>query len=400
MSYAAFTRELWATAESNGRSDLRPDRTRIGHWINDGQIPRHPIPDFLAQTVSRLLGCTVTVADLGFSLDPLFGAESVGIVDVAADFSRRVVSTELSPSEIDGLQSGVAEVSAAYPTHRPEVLWEEVMRQRQRAHALLHHRRHTLREGREIARCAGMQSVVLAWLSHDRGDRRAVEAWSADATAHGQQADSPEVIAWAEDVLATEALYDGRPLDALTAATRGLAAAPRSGDAAVRLTAQVARAQALLGNADGFTEAARRAEALGSGLASCWSGLFRPDKAQISSFNASSYLWLDRPREARSAARESIARYRSLKAPAVAPTRLAVAELDLALSQAALGEPDEAVSVGFAALGGDRLVHAIVSRAEHLGRTLGRSYPGRTSVLEFLDFVHDLRQAQESARIR
>jgi len=97
LSYAAFARELWMTAELNGRSDLRPDRTRIGHWVNDGQTPQHPMPDYLAQTLSRLSGCTVTVADLGLSHGPQPEAEHLGVVDVATAFSRSVVSTDLSP---------------------------------------------------------------------------------------------------------------------------------------------------------------------------------------------------------------------------------------------------------------------------------------------------------------
>jgi len=388
------------TAEVNGQSDLRPDRTRIGHWVNDGQMPQHPMPDYLAQTVSRLCGCIVTPADLGLSRGLPPGAEHLGVVDVATAFSRSVVSTELSPSDIDELESSVDELAVAYPTRRPEDLWDEAMEHRQLAHTLLHHRRHTLSEGREIARCAGMLSIILAWLSHDEGDQQAVGAFAEDATAHGQQADAPAVIAWAEDVLATDALYDGRPLDALAAATRGLAVAPRSSDVATRLTAQVARAHARLGNAEGFAEAARHTEALSTCLTPCWSGLFRADTAQIGSFNASSFLWLDRPREAQAAALDSIGHYRSLEAPAVAPTRLAVAELDLALAQTALGEPDEAVRGGQAALGGTRLVHAIVGRAELLGRELRRRYPGRTNVMEFQELVHGLRQTLETPPVR
>jgi hypothetical protein len=358
------------------------------------------MPDYLAQTFSRLSGCTVTVADLGLSYDPQSGVQRLGVVDMAAAFSRSVVSTDLPSSEIDELDSSIDVLALAYPTRRPEELWDEAMEHRQHAHALLHHRRHTLREGREIARCAGMLSVVLAWLSHDGGNQQAVEAWAADATTHGQQADAPEVIAWAEDVLATDALYDNRPLDALTAATRGLAVAPRSCDASIRLTAQVARAQACLGNTEGFADATRHAETLCSNLTACWSGLFGVDRTLIGSFGASSYLWLDRPREAQSAALDSISHYRSLETPAVAPTRLAVAELDLALAQTALGEPDEAVRAGLSALGGQRLVHAIVGRAEHLGRELRRRHPARTSVTEFLELVHGLRNALESTPLR
>ncbi|MEU9469717.1 hypothetical protein AB0D78_24395 [Streptomyces avermitilis] len=54
---------------------------------------------------------------------------------------------------------------------------------------------------------------------------------------------------------AAPTLYDSRPLDAPLAATRGLAVAPRDDNAAVRLSAQVARAHARLGNQHEFERA-------------------------------------------------------------------------------------------------------------------------------------------------
>lgn len=225
LSYAQFARELRATAQANGRPDIRPDRTRIGHWINDGQVPQHPLPDLLAQTVSRLRGCAVAPAELGLPR-ALPVQAGLGAVDVANAFARQATSSELAASDLADLDVAVHELTAVYPNRVPGDLWELAMRHRRAAHELLHHRRHTLREGREIARHAGMLSVVLAWIAHDTGDHGAVSAFAADASAHGQQADAPEVTAWAEDVLATDALYNERPLDALAAATRGLAVAP------------------------------------------------------------------------------------------------------------------------------------------------------------------------------
>ncbi|WP_159057232.1 hypothetical protein [Streptomyces scabiei] len=265
------------------------------------------------------------------------------------------------------------------------------MEHRQRAHELLHHRRHTLREGREIAYQAGMLSVILAWVAHDTADHKAVAAFAADAGAHGQQADAPEVTAWAEDVLATDALFDDRPLDALTAATRGLAVAPRKGDAAIRLTAQLGRIHARLGNHESFSETSGLVEAHRSSLPACRSGLFRFDGAGIDSFNASSFLWLGRPQEAHDVAVTSIGHYRSLPAPEVAPTRMAIAQLDLALAYAALGDPDEAVRVGKEALSSARLVNAIASRAQYLGLALRRRYHGLGTAEDFREQVQAIQ---------
>lgn len=393
LSYAEFARELWATAVAHGRGDLRPDRTRVGHWINDGQVPQHPLPEFLAQTVARLRGCPVEPADLGLPRSLAPAAASLGAVDVANAFARQATSSELSPSDVADLELTVHELTTAYPSRTPGELWVSTMGHRQRTHELLHHRRHTLREGREIARHAGMLSVVLAWIAHDTGDHNAVMAFAADASAHGQQADTPEVSAWAEDVLATDALYDNRPLDALTAATRGLAVAPRTSDAAYRLTAQLARVHARLGNEDGYHEAARRTTECRPRLPQCRSGLFGFDSAGIDSFNASSLLWLGRPQEAHDAAAAAIEQYRSMVAPAAAPTRLAVAELDLALAHAALGDPDEAVRAGQAALAGVRVVDAILDRARQLDLDLRRRFPSQRVIEDFRDQIRAMRPA-------
>ncbi|MFE5517318.1 hypothetical protein ACFQ9Q_06215 [Streptomyces virginiae] len=392
LSYAAFARELWTTARANGRPDLQPDRTRVGHWINDGQVPQHPLPDILAQTVARLRGCAVDPADLGLPR-ARSGPVGLGAIDVAHAFARHATSSELAATDVADLDLAVHELTAVYPTRAPRDLWEPAMRHRQTAHELLHHRRHTLREGREIARHAGMLSIVLAWIAHDSGDHDAVTAFAADAGAHGQQADAPEVTAWAEDVLATDALYNGKPLDALAAATRGLAVAPRKSEAVYRLTAQLARVHARLGNEDGYHEAARRTDEYRPELPRCRSGLFGFDSAAIDSFNASSFLWLKRPQEAHKAATDAIDLYRSMLAPASAPTRLALTELDLALTHAALGDPDEAVRAGQEALAGARVVEAILHRAHQLDLDLRRRFPGHPACDEFRDRIQAMRPA-------
>ncbi|MFF5781853.1 hypothetical protein ACFY7Y_33675 [Streptomyces virginiae] len=392
LSYAQFARELRATAQANGRPDIRPDRTRIGHWINDGQVPQHPLPDLLAQTVSRLRGCAVAPAELGLPR-ALPVQAGLGAVDVANAFARQATSSELAASDLADLDVAVHELTAVYPNRVPGDLWELAMRHRRAAHELLHHRRHTLREGREIARHAGMLSVVLAWIAHDTGDHGAVSAFAADASAHGQQADAPEVTAWAEDVLATDALYNERPLDALAAATRGLAVAPRRSEAVYRLTAQLARVHARLGNEDGYREAARRIDEYRPEVPQCRSGLFGFDSAAIDSINASSLLWLSRPQQAHNAATAAIGLYRSMVAPAAAPTRLALTELDLALAHAALGDPDEAVRAGQEALAGTRVVEAILDRAHQLDLDLRRRFPGHRSADDLRDQIRSMRPA-------
>ncbi|MYV98377.1 hypothetical protein [Streptomyces sp. SID3343] len=77
--------------------------------------------------------------------------------------------------------------------------------------------------------------------------------------------------------------------------------------------------------------------------------------------------------------------------PRQAPTRLAIAQLDLTLSRVALGQPDSAVELGRRALSGDRVVDSIRSRARDLDRALRRNYPTVSDVREFSGQVHALR---------
>ncbi|GLX06593.1 hypothetical protein [Microbispora sp. NBRC 16548] len=427
VSYAILARELRDTAAACGRPDLCPDRTRIGHWVSSGEQPRPPLPEIIAATLSRLCACTLTPADLGLSspsaLDP--GARSfahpapppappalagdptnrraaltiigtgtlipllTAAAETATAYARQATTSDLDQAQISDLDLAVHRLGVTYSTYTPRQLWPQAAHYRHQAFELLHHRRHTLREGREVARCAGMLSVVLAWLSHDLGNQAAVEAFAADAKTHGQQADAPEVCAWAEDVLATHALYSKRPLDALAAATRGLAVAPRNGPAAIRMTAQIARAHAMLGNAEGFTVAADLAHAYQDQLPAATSGLFSVDAVRILSYDASSYIWLDDPNQAQKAAGDAIEHYRAISAP----TRLAIAQLDLALAHAALGEPSAAVDVGRQALSSDRLVTAVTGRLRQLDEDLRRRYPTLSDVLDFHEQVRSMRLA-------
>ncbi|MFI6927780.1 hypothetical protein ACIBIZ_48165 [Nonomuraea spiralis] len=92
-----------------------------------------------------------------------------------------------------------------------------------------------------------------------------------------------------------------------------------------------ARAHALLGDGAGFAEAAAHAHHYQEGLPATNTGLFAADAVRIS-YDASSHIWLDHPQQARTAALEAIHHYQA----AHAPTRLSIAQLDLALACTAL----------------------------------------------------------------
>ncbi|MBC7267727.1 XRE family transcriptional regulator [Streptomyces albogriseolus] len=313
--------------------------------------------------------------------------------DAARASAQHATLTGLDPTDIEGLETAVRSLSATYSSQPPRELWPEAARERRRAFTLLQGRRHTLREARDLARHAGMLSVILAWAAHDLGKDDLVEAYCDDAWVQGRQADLPEVSAWAEDVRSTHALYGNRPLDALTAATRGLAIAPQDSNAAVRLSAQVARAQARLGHREEFRQAAVRAHEYQTRLPLHGAGLFGVDAVRIISYDASSYVWLGQAQQARTVAEEAIGHYRSCPRPLQAPTRLAIAQLDLAQAHSALGDPDAAIAAARQALASGRLVDSIRVRAQQLDRTLRHRYPREPAVAAFAEEVRLLLAA-------
>jgi Tfp pilus assembly protein PilF len=106
-----------------------------------------------------------------------------------------------------------------------------------------------------------------------------------------------------------------------------------------------------------------------------------------------SYVWLGRADRARAAAEEAIGHYRSFPSPFKAPTRLTIAQLDLAQAHSALGAPDAAITTAREALVGSRLVDSIRGRAHQLNRMLQRRHPQNSAVAEFGEELHVLLAA-------
>ncbi|MEO3976836.1 tetratricopeptide repeat protein [Streptomyces sp. CAU 1734] len=299
-------------------------------------------------------------------------------------------ATPLGPTDITDLESAIHTYSAQYSAQPPHTLRTAVAAHRRHARTLLRERRHTPRQDRELAHHAGMLTVTAAWIAHDHGHRPLVQQLCDEARELADRARAPQVAAWAEDVRATDALYAGHPRHALTAITRGLATAPRDSHPAIRLTAQLARVHARLGNRDAFTEAAAAAHRHRAALPLHGAGLFAVDAVRIISYDASSHLWLGDHERARTAATEAITHYQATPGPTRAPTRLAIAQLDLATAQTALGEPEAAVATARQALTGDRTVQSVRGRARQLDAHLHRHHPGLPLVRDFTEEVRAL----------
>ncbi len=234
---------------------------------------------------------------------------------------------------------------------------------------------HTLRQGRDLYRCAGWLSIVLGWLSHDLGNAVAADAYCVDAWEHGWQAEDGSICAWAMDAQASIAMYNHRPAVARDAALKGLSRAPEGSAAATRVSAQLARAYARIGAYDHFTDALLATRTRLDQLTTQDSTLFSADNGRVTSYAASSYIWLGQPKQAVPYAKEAIVFYGNASPEERSPTREAIARLDLALAYVELGVPDDAAQEVHTALASERLTGSVMSRLGDLATTINRKYP-------------------------
>ncbi|HET9257134.1 MAG TPA: hypothetical protein VFO16_18315, partial [Pseudonocardiaceae bacterium] len=209
----------------------------------------------------------------------------------AMEFTRRAEASELGPRTLEHIESVVSGIAASFAHTPPGELFVKTRWYRHEVEDLISGK-HTLREGRELFRHASWLSVILAWLSNDLGDPVAADAHCLDAWEHGWQAEDNEICAWAMDAKATVSTYNNKPFAAKNAAGRGLQQAPRRSAAVVRVSAQLARAYAKLGQTDQFENVLRDAKLKLDQLDYQSSGLFSADSGRPASYAASSYIWL------------------------------------------------------------------------------------------------------------
>jgi tetratricopeptide (TPR) repeat protein len=292
----------------------------------------------------------------------------------AMEFTRRAEASQLGPRTLEHLESVVCSMAAAFAHTSPDELFSKVRWYRHQVEHLIAGR-HTLREGRELYRHAGWLSIILAWLSNDLGDPVTGEAHCLDAWEHGWQAEDNEICAWSMDAKSTIATYSNQPSVARDAAERGLQQAPRGSAAAVRVSAQLARAYAKLGQADQFQDMLKDARIRLDQLDCQSSELFSTDSGRLASYAASSYIWLGQPGRAVPYAIEAITFYRDVGVSKRSPTREAISRLDLALAHVELGQPDDAAEQIEHALSSERITGSVLSRLGDLTVRMQHKYP-------------------------
>lgn len=301
----------------------------------------------------------------------------------AMEYTRHAETTEVGTSTIEHLELVIAGMAATFAYAPPGDLFQRARAYRQHVGQVIRQRKYTLREGRDLYRCAGWLSIIMGWLSHDLGDSTTGEAYCLDAWQHGWQSENGDICAWAMDAAATIAMYNNRPAAARDAALKGLSQAPRAGAAAVRVSCQLTRAYARLGDAGKFRESLKQTQQSLSRLPEFGSGLFSADAGRIASYAATSSIWLRRPELAVSYAREALSFYDQVNPQQRSPTRQAISRLDLGLALVHLKGPDEATEEATRALDTERVTRTVLARAADVDAALRHQYPTHRGVIDF-----------------
>lgn len=67
MSKNALARAVTKRAAERGHPQVRPDGSRVRRWVDNGERPRAPVPDLIAEILSECTGYRLSAADLGLS---------------------------------------------------------------------------------------------------------------------------------------------------------------------------------------------------------------------------------------------------------------------------------------------------------------------------------------------
>jgi transcriptional regulator with XRE-family HTH domain len=285
----------------------------------------------------------------------------------------------------DGLAELVQHYAHALAVAPSAVVYGELLSVRSFAGTLLG--RSTPRHRPDLTVTAGWLSSLLAISAADLGDHAAAVIWCTDTERRGRDATYPELLGWAALTRSLIAWYQGDPLASAAAARRGQADGQPGSVAHAKLAAQEMRCRAMLGDAARMTDARRRAAAAMAQLGppDLAASVYSVPRADDPPYTATSLLLVGRYAEAAQMTRRIIdTAYRpQARAPWEQPTNYARTLLILALAAAGLGDLDQAVTAGTAALDCGRLVWPTMVLADKLDQALANQFPEAASAANF-----------------
>jgi transcriptional regulator with XRE-family HTH domain len=302
----------------------------------------------------------------------------------AIELVRRVRASDTGQATLEAIELAVDRLCRSYTSMPPGDLLAGLQTYRAYVGNLLDGRT-TLAQRRQLMAFAGWLSLLTAIVDVDLHLRRATAANLDAARTIGHELDHLELLAWAIEIEAWQALTDHRYDEAASLSRTGRALAPADTSVHVQLAVQEARASARLG-------LARETHRLLDEAAGALDRMPPPehpehhfvfDPRKMVAYTATTLAWLgDNPPLAEEYARRAVAQYEAAT-DGRWPRRLATTRIDLALVLARIGHPTEAAHLGALALDSGRLVPSNIWRVAELDQELTTRYERLADVTDF-----------------
>ena len=304
---------------------------------------------------------------------------------------ERIRRSDLDTGTLEAIRFKTDQLCSEYAYLPPENLKTEGREWLNRITQLLGTRL-SLAQHREVLVTAGWLSLLVGCVEYDTGDTRAAEATRLAALQLGGEADHSEIIAWAEEMKAWQALTSGRYQQVISAARAGRAAT-RTHSVAVQLAAQEAKAWARIGDRRMVENALEQGRSLLEALPYPDNPghhfVVDPDKFDFYAMDC--YRQVGEDNLAEMYAREVIRKGTAPDGTENAPMRISEARLTLGVAAARRGELDLAQAFGMQALEGHRKsMPSLIMVASELRDQMNRSAPDAPETLTFQEQLTSL----------
>jgi transcriptional regulator with XRE-family HTH domain len=301
----------------------------------------------------------------------------------ALELARRVAASDVGDETLTRLEAIVDELAVAYTKTPPTQLLDRIRQHLAYVNRLLDARK-TLAEHRRLLVIGGWLSLLGATVHIDLKQQPAASARLKTAASLARHAGHDEIHAWCYETEAWRVLNDGKYPQALELSRAAQAIAPSGSSAAIQATAQAGRAWARLKQPKETYAAIAAVDHLVSPMARpeqpqhhyCYD----PDKSII--YTATTLAWLGDP-AAETYAREIITRLATTSDAGRWSRRVALANIDLALTLLITDRLDEACDATLRAISSGTVVPANRWRAAEVVKAVeARQLPEATVLRE------------------
>ncbi|MEU6989257.1 tetratricopeptide repeat protein [Streptomyces sp. NPDC046465] len=335
------------------------------------------------------------------SVDPstLLARGGAGLWDVA-ELLRRTEMSDINSAALESIEQGIDQLARAYPYADADHLHARTRNGLQYVTKQLEGRM-TLRQHGELLVDAGWLFLLNACVQYDRGQREAADLSKAAALRIGDEAGHGEIKAWAWEIEAWFALTQSRWQDMIDAVEAGHAA-DQTHSVGVQLYAHKARAAARMGDArlvrDSLDAGRARLDRLPRPDHPEHHFIIDPDKWDFYEMDA--YRLLGDDERAAKHARSVIRISTGPDGTEISPMRAAEARLTLGVSAARMGDIEQAVGMGAAALEADRKsLPSLLLVANELDKELRSRYPREAASRDFHERILTITRGQASPEL-